>query len=110
MKRRYWMTLEPRVGREVGDLAARAEELGAYGIAMPQPDEDGFTKRSVVRDDGLHGRGSRSSQLPKQAFVLDGRRCCGQTAFDLCRQQEIKGQVAQFRHTHGLVGLVGVGQ
>jgi len=36
MARRYWITLEPRVGSEVGDLAARAESLGAYGIAMPQ--------------------------------------------------------------------------
>lgn len=36
MERRYWMTLEPRVGSEVGDLAARAEERGAYGVAMPQ--------------------------------------------------------------------------
>ncbi len=36
MKRRYWITLEPRVGPDVGDLAARAEAIGAYGIAMPQ--------------------------------------------------------------------------
>jgi alkanesulfonate monooxygenase SsuD/methylene tetrahydromethanopterin reductase-like flavin-dependent oxidoreductase (luciferase family) len=36
MEQRYWITLEPRVGPEVGDIAARAEAVGAYGIVMPQ--------------------------------------------------------------------------